>query len=536
MDGSSTLARAIASAQPDAYDQLLSRTRGLQAQDRAARELWYAALDLANKQELLFEFEVLLKGTACFINPRNHPGPPRRAPIVGHDFRTSAILFRDAAQHAIETCRLLLGQRDRAFVFHRYLETVLPEDNIRARLAGEASRQLIPEDSLIALRHSLSNAIEVVEGLLRAPQIPYRLFYAVLSMVQREIAQNAFFNPLTALEFRPEFDRIQSAEVLELIRTVPPGEAHRLVALTFLALFRMLRYLRLLSRVTREGGNRGRGVGRIYFILSVLRSDARALSDYLQKHSGRLLGENFRKELMEVRAGELRSAAPGFRARARDLIAIKSALEGIAGNLRLEMRRVYQHELPAPDSAVAPKELRRLTDLAVAGLRPALRNAILFLGKALGTQLEERGVFDDRTAKSEASERLRRDVWMFSQILRAFVAKAKHTSNAHDWTAASDFQYVREFLAYFRSMGYPLLRSADYPRFESFLSAMTQLSDTDLVDPDRMAKALSECLAFHAFLEELFENISRREELAGVRFNRRNAAAALRMYLGEGDR
>lgn len=536
MNGPPTLARGALMPGADAYHELLSRTRDLPAHDRAAREDWYIGLELPNKQGILFEFEVLLKATACFANPRNHPGPPRRTPVVAHDFRTSAILFRDGAQHAVDLCRVLLGHRDRTFVFHRYLETVLPEDNVRARLAGEASRQNNPQDSLIALRHALSNAIEVVEGLLRAPQIPYRLFYAVLSMVQREVAQNAYFNPLTALEFRPEFDRIQSPDVLNLIQTVPLGEARRLVALSFLSLFRMLRYLRLLGRVTHESGHRGRGMGRIYFILSVLRSDARALSDYLQRNSGALLGENFRDELMKIPASEVKDRARSMRSKAHDFISIKSALEGISGNLRLEMRRVFQHELPPPDAAISPRELRRVTDLAIAGLRPAIRNAIVFLAKALGTQLEVRGVFDDRMAKSEASERLRRDVWMFSQILRAFVAKARHTSSINDWGAAHDFQFVREFLAYFRSMGYPLLRSADYPRFDAFISAMTKLNDTDLVDATRVDEAVAECIAFQGFLEGLFNAISKREELANIPFDRRNAASTLRMYLGEGNR
>ena len=137
MNGPPTLARNGLTHGADAYHELLSRTRDLPAQDRAAREDWYIGLELPNKQGILFEFDVLLKATACFANPRNHPGPPRRTPVVAHDFRTSAILFRDGAQHAVDLCRVLLGHRDRTFVFHRYLETVLPEDNVRARLAGE---------------------------------------------------------------------------------------------------------------------------------------------------------------------------------------------------------------------------------------------------------------------------------------------------------------------------------------------------------------------------------------------------------------
>jgi len=51
--------------------------------------------------------------------------------------------------------------------------------------------------------------------------VPFRLFHAALSGVYREIDRSAFFNPLNALEFRPEFDRIKSAQVLELIRSGP---------------------------------------------------------------------------------------------------------------------------------------------------------------------------------------------------------------------------------------------------------------------------------------------------------------------------
>ncbi len=516
----------------DPYAELLSKTRDLHGEQRAARDRWFATLELEHKDEVLFEFEVLLKATACFANPRNHPGPPRKTAIVAYDFRNSLGLVRDGLQRAIELCRQLLGERERSLIFHRYLETVLPEDNLRARLAGEGLAQLSPTDSLVALRHVLSNMGEVVQGLLRSQQVPYRLFYSTLTLLQREVGRNTFFNPLTALEFRPEFDRIQSPEVLQLLSTVPPGEAHRLVALTFLSLFRMLRYLRLLGDYANETRQSTRTGGRIYFVLSVLRSDARALSDYLQKNSGRLLADGFRKQVWNVRASQVCGSAPQLKAHGHRLIEIKSGLECVASNLRLEMRRTFQHDLPAPDSAVGEMQLREVTSQAIVSLRPALRNTILFLGRTLGTHLEERGVFDDQSARVETSERLRRDVWMFSQIVRAFFTKAQYSSPEDRWGPVNEFQYVREFLAYFRSMGYPLLRAADYPRFDGFLAAMSELTDAELVEPQHLGTAIDECVAFHEFLEDLFLQISKREELSAVPFDRRRAAAALRLYLG----
>src|SRR4051794_28617914 len=266
----------------DAYDELLSQTRGLRREQQQAREAWYAKLPNERKEEMLFEFEILLKGLACFSNPRNHPGPPRRAPVVAIDFGHHLSYWRDGVARVVGLARALLGPKDRTFVFQRYLETVLPEDMARTRLVREAMAQQSPEESLFVLRHALTQSLEVADGVRRLTRVPYRLFFAQLAIVQREIGQNAFFNPLSALEFRPEFDRITQSEVLELIGSVPGAHAHRLVALTFLSLFRMLRYVRLIENIAITATeDKHQAAGRVYLVLAVLRSDARALSGYL---------------------------------------------------------------------------------------------------------------------------------------------------------------------------------------------------------------------------------------------------------------
>jgi hypothetical protein len=82
-------------------------------------------------------------------------------------------------------------------------------------------------------------------------------------------------------------------------------------------------------------------------------------------------------------------------------------------------------------------------------------------------------------------------------------------------------------------MGYPLLRAADYPRFDAFMHAMNRIGDTDIVDPAGLEAAIDECIAFHGYLQQLFDDISRRDVLDGVPFDRRGAAGALRLYLGD---
>jgi len=490
------------------------------------REAWLSRLSLPQKEDRLFEVEVLLKGLACFANPRNHPGPPRRSSIVTNDYREPMLLVKEAIGRVVSLGRLLLGEHERTFVFQRYLETVLPDDGARTRLVRETRVQDTPEESLFQLRHAMTNLLEVVSGIARLPRVPFRTFFAVLGVAHGEVSTSAFFNPLSALEFRPEFDRITNVRLLELTRQVGDESARRLVALTVLSIFRMLKYLELLESKL--------GVGPTYLVLAVLRSDARALTSHLQKRAGAQLAEAYEKQLFRRPARELAARYEALREEGHRLVHLKATFGGIAANLRLELRRAFEHELPAPDAGRTESELRASVSRVIGTLRPALQNAILVLGKVLGERLDEHGVFDDALARRELSKRLRRDIWMFAQILRAFGAKARALPEAEErWAGASSLQFVREFLQYFQAMGYPLLRAADYPRFDPFLRALSALQESDLTSPDRLSDAVHEAEEFTVFLSDLFERISEREELKNQPFDRRDAAIALKLYLGD---
>jgi hypothetical protein len=444
-------------------------------------------------------------------------------------------LVREALGRVVQTCRALLVDRERAFVFQRYLETVLPDDRARTRLVGDTGDE-DPERSLFVLRHGMTNLLEVTVGITRLPRVPFRLFFGLLAMAQREVTQSTYFNPLRALEFRPEFDRITNGQMLSLVRDLRGESVRRLIALTVLSLFRMLRYLALVERVLREPGDASkRAVATVYLTLSVLRSDARALSGYLRRRSGPLLSEGYEADLFDVPAHDLSTQYERLIARGHELRDIRATLEGLAANLRLETRKAFERDFPPLEPAPSHDEFRGAVHRAVASLRPALQNATMFLARSLGSHLDARQVFDDEAAKRATSERLRRDVWMFAQIVRAFATKARSaTANEPDaWVSRSPLVFVREFMAYFRAMGYPLLRATDYPRVHAFADAMVRLNEADLVEASRLRSAIDEAERFHAYLVELFDAIGGREELAEVEFNRRAAAESLKLYLGD---
>ena len=59
------------------------------------------------------------------------------------------------------------------------------------------------------------------------------------------------------------------------------------------------------------------------------------------------------------------------------------------------------------------------------------------------------------------------------------------------------------------------------------------LGDQDLLVPARLDAAVVECHSFHAYLRQLFDDLSHRQCLEDVPFDGRAAAAALRLYLGD---
>ncbi|MDC3953525.1 hypothetical protein [Polyangium jinanense] len=516
----------------NAYVELLRDSRGLRREQREARDAWFSKLAEKQKDEILFELEILLKGLACFANPRNHPGSGRRQTIVSHDFREQLAHAKDGMARVVQLARMMLGERDRAFVFQRYLETVLPEDNSRTRLVYATMAQESPEAALFLLRQAFTNLIETGTAMLRLPRVSYRVFYAHLSITMREITQSAFFNPLSALEFRPEFDRIGSSAVLELMQNVSGEHPHRLVALTFLSLYRMLRYLRLLDAIALDHTDR-RVAGRAYLVLAVLRSDGRALSNYLRRRSGELLAEGFSRELGRVGAADIAARHGALVAEGQRLSAIKDALLTVSASLRIELRRIFEHELPPADAKLTEQDLRARIQGATALLRPAIELCVLFLGRALGATLEEGRVFEDVGVRRGTIARVRQNVWMFAQITRAFTSKLRHADPTSDlWAVPESFGFVRDFLGYFRAMGYPLVVLGDYPRAKDLVASLAALRDADLLDPTRLDTAARECEAFYDFSIQLFERMSQRE-LAGVPFDRPSAARSLRLYLGD---
>jgi hypothetical protein len=514
----------------DYYTEFIEGSRWLRAEQAEARAAWYDELPWEHRETTLFRFEMLLKGLVCFGNPVNHPGPPRRGqPVAAREFDNELGVVRSVLRDVVETGRLLSGDNENTYIFQRYLESVIVQDQARIQLTKKTLDQDTPEQSLALLLATMENLFELVRGLTATSPISYRTFSSVIKLAQREIHRSEYFDPLAVLEFRTEFDRIQSIDVLEVIRAIRIDPARRVASLVFLALFRLLSYLTLIT----EEHERQSGFGTLFAFLAVLRSDARALAVFLRRDASNWIADGFGK-LYET--ADIGGVNERFRRLEGDFGKLKSLREllGSLGNqLRLELRRVYEQQLPELESVESKDDLDMAIDQATSSMRSFLQNSAVLLAREFSPGIMGQDVFDDYTSARARSDRLRRDIWMFQQILRAFITKAKGSADAADqWTGLNTFRFVREFVTYFKSMGYQLLRYSDYEKFDGFMGLVDRLRDGDVLEVQRLSQVIAECEEFHTYLGQMFEAVGRRGELVDVEFDRKEAAKTLMLFLG----
>lgn len=515
----------------DYYTEFIEGSRWLRKEQADARTAWFEELSWEHKESTLFRFEMLLKGMVCFGNPANHPGPlTGRESSASREFNVEMGMVRSVLRSIVLTGRVLSGDRDNSRVFRNYLESVVAQDHARLQMAKRSLSQDTPEQSLSLLLTAMKDLLEVCEGLSLGAGVSPKLFSSVIRLAQREIHRSEYFNPLASLEFRIEFDRIQIVEVLEVIAGIESDPARRVTALTFLALFRLMRYLDLIKdELHLEDG----GVGPLFAFLALLRSDAGALSLFLVQDAAAWMSEGFGRAYESCDPEQVKEAFDGLSVEYEGLKSLRELLSSIGNQLDLELRKVFEQQIPPLEAEKDADELTEAIEKSTSSLRSFLQNSIVLLAREFSETLEGESVFVDFTSDRARSERLRRDMWMFQQILRAFIAKAKGTTDATDqWAGMNTFRFVREFVKYFKSMGYQLLRYSDYSRFDKFMALIDRLRDGDVLEAQRLSQIITACEDFHAYLGQMFEAVGKREELEGVVFDRKDAARTLKLFLG----
>jgi hypothetical protein len=511
----------------DPHADLLRDTRGMPRDQAVARETWLAALSLERKEDVLLELEVTLKGVVLWADPRLQPTRPGLPPLRDRDFRPHVGVTLAALSRAHSLAGRLLGAGHLPGALPRRLPVGFSEAS-RTEAWREAPA-LTPVESLAALRSAIGVAREIMQSLARVERLPHRVFFAALTTLRREVERNACFNPLTLLEFRPEFDRIRSPEVLESLQLCDTDTAHRLVSLTFLSHFRLLRVVQMMAAAAADPSS----PARAYVFLPVLRAESDALLDVLRDRAGALLADTLEREVLRLLATDVRSRFDSLTAENEQLGRIRAAMTAAALSLRASVRRALERVI-APCGAPVTEAASLASFLEASGqLTETLQHGILRMVEVFRPGSDPERAVGDPGARRGATSQVRQWSWIFALVTRGFVAKARLARHAsfERWSAAPSHEFIAEYLRHYRELGQALAYETLYPHRDRLTHALTALSDVDFVDDLTLDSLVADCEAFGAHLQLAVTSASERPEMRGVPLNRERAGELLRLHL-----
>lgn len=450
----------------------------------AERERWLRSLQVDGREELLFEFEMLLRGVERYFNLHNLPLESGRA-AVARDFHAELEDVRDAIDQAIRLARLLLDPgTDQKLVFRRYIESQLADDRTRRELIEEELDQRTPQESLFVLRMALDALRTIIDHLLKLELCSLSLFAEVGTLALREIVLNPYFRPFRPLEFRIEYDRVKSVALLEALRELEAPERAPFSVLT-LALFRNLHYLSYV------GGEEGTIDPRDRVVLALVHSETVSLLGYLR--------------------GEVASLVTGKRHQA--------IVARLARDIGRESERIAREHLSSPDA-----KSQRPIEAALAFTR-LFRGQLVLMAHALGAIGKSDNAFDQLTSVTQRGERLRRDLYAFATVCRSAAAalRSEGTGPARGWES------LRAFIGYFHDVSYQLLRYGDYEAIDRFCALVLELERLPNGKGPR-ERLIADCELFAQVLDATFAHVSRRAELASHGFDALGAQELARSF------
>lgn len=475
--------------------ELMREPRALRLALLAERSRWLRVLKVGGREELLFELELLLRALEYAFDRRNQASEGRA--ILGQDFAEPLRAARDALHRASMVARRLTPAHvDQSFQLRAYVERQAGDDQRRTRVSHDILEQRTPEESLLVLRSGLRALQGLTDQLVKSPVVTFQTFSDLAVLGEQLLLTNKYFRPPGALEFRTEYDRVGSVRLLELVKRVSDGRARKALALGFLSCFRLLRYLRYIPAPPVAPPRRAMVVARMAV------EEAGSVANYLASDVSRLVSAASEAPLLEAAAGN-----------AADVL--RQALASLASDLAGEV--------------IGPEALERVRTV----LGDGARGAAGALAQAVEPGASASDIFDGQRARRERAERLRRDLWLLGQLLRAcledlFPAMRGEAARAFEALAA-----LARFASDFRSMGYYLLRTGDHDPFDRFFAALEALTGA-APSPARDRHLYLEVRRFLPVVERALALVNRRAELVGAPPDAARLAADLQRYLKGG--
>jgi len=450
---------------------------------------WFA--EVREKEKGLFsEINILLRALDRAFNPENLPISEQGYGV--RNFFPELSSVRDVILRVLGILEVIIPEsKKNAFWFQKFAEQKFLSDRKRDLLRESLYRQDKPEKSLFLLYDSFINLKVIINDLLKGNSVSYTGYKNFGDILGREIRENRIFDPFKK-GVDHEFDIIDNAQVKDVVKSLKGSGYKREISGVFIYLFRFLRYLGHIDL----SSDRSVPLNCAFLILVLLRSEIRSFESYLN---------DMMKEM--------------------DDKGLKDVLQSISFQFSMESKRVYAQELRDVLLRTSPSQVRGRMENCHGIFCNLTEQCIVQLAQYFSPDIRGEEIFPSFETRVEQSMRLRDDVYILCRFFEIFEGSVGDSEERK-----KVFESLKDYMLYFESLSFRLLRYDDYEQFQGFFNEFMSTTP-DMLDSYGAHKVFEKAHKFRIYLETTLRLISQRAELRDKPVNEDKVQKIMRQYL-----
>ncbi len=443
-----------------------------------------------NYRELYIELDAVLRGIDRFFNTENLP--IESEDISNKNFYNELIIIRDAILRTLSILEVVLPEHKKnAFWFNKFAATKFLSDQKRDYIKEKEAVKNSPGRCIFILYDSFINFKNIIADILKSKKISYLSFQNMGDIIRKEIRGNRYFNPFK-FNINPEFDTIENRNISNLVKNTGDKKTRRSISMSFIFLFRQLRYISCIDVATRRNISLSCGL----IILTLIRSEIRQSIKFFQLE----LGKKHSREIEDL-------------------------FQPLIFQLSMELKRVYNQELRNILEMKNIRNIRGRIENSYGILKNLFEQAIVQIAEYYDPTISGENIFIAFMTRFGQSMKLREDIYILHKLLTLFEENINIALKSF-----SMLESLKNYMLYFESFTFKLLRYDDYEEFSKFFNDF--FTDTkDISFPLDNTKLAGKVHNFIIFLETTLNHINNRSELQSKPLDMERAGQLLRQYI-----
>jgi archaeosine-15-forming tRNA-guanine transglycosylase len=452
-------------------------------------EDWISEAKKDNK-DLFSELDVFLSALDRFFTIENLTTSDKD--LSNKNFFNELVTVRDAILHVLGILEVIIPEsRKNAYWFQKFAETKFMSEHKRDALREELYKQDTPEKGLYLLYDTFINLKGVITDLIRSRTISYMGFCNIGHLINKEIRENIFFNPFKR-NVTPEHDVINNSEISEIVKAIGDRELKKHLSLIYLYLFRFLRFMGFIDISTQ----RLVSLNSSLIILILMRAEIKVFIGYVEK------------SIEKIQEPEL-----------------VTLLKSLRYQFSMETKRVYLQELKDIHRKKMSSQFRGKIENGHGILKNLTEQSIVLLSQYFKPEIKGEDIFESFVTKVEQSLRLREDIFVLHEFISLFESRVESLKERTKF-----FVSLKNYMLYFESFTFRLLRHDDYEEFLQFFNEINSVNNKAVCGPE-FDKIFDRIMHFKIYLETTLRHINNRSEISGKELDMERVKSLIDQYI-----